>query len=281
MSENFDGNILYGRRYRILVSGGGGGLDVSDLRCTFKIEKNMMETPDFSEVTIYNLSAQTENTIISQGQRVIVEAGYEGDQYGMIFDGDIIQPLRSKEEGVTYSLTLVAQDGDLFLNSGLVNASYKAGQTPRSIAYEVTSKAAEPIEIASISENLENTVLPRGKAVFGLARDYLHQIARTEEAVFYVADRKVNIVKAKDMPTSRAIDLTPATGLVGIPEQTEQGIQGKCLLNPMIKLNTFVHIDSALVRRQKASRDSALKQLDYSEPDRKTVTLAFNYFAVW
>ena len=58
--SNFDGNVLFGRRYRVIVSNNSGnGLDVSQLRCTFNVEKSMTETPNYSEVTLYNLSAQT------------------------------------------------------------------------------------------------------------------------------------------------------------------------------------------------------------------------------
>lgn len=261
--NDFNDNILFGRRYRVIVGTNCSGLDVSQLRCTFNIEKSMAETANYSEITIYNLSPQTENTIIKTGHRVILEAGYEGSQYGLIFDGDIVQPLRDKEDGTTYRLTLVSQDGDKFLNGGIINSSYRAGQTPRTIASEVTSKATNSIELASISENLEDKKLARGKVVFGLARDYLHQIANTEQAAFYVNDGKVNIIKATDLPTGRVIDLSPTTGLVGTPEQTEDGIKAKCLLNPLLNLNSFVHIDNSFIRLQKASRDSQLKQLDY------------------
>jgi hypothetical protein len=55
---------LYLRRYRVIV----GGVDASKLRCTFYIEKNIAETPNYSEVTVYNLSPETENQ--KQGMRV-------------------------------------------------------------------------------------------------------------------------------------------------------------------------------------------------------------------
>jgi hypothetical protein len=255
-----DGNILYGRRYRILA----GDLDFSQLRCTFKIEKSMTQTPGFSEISIYNLSAQTENTIVKTGQRVVLEAGYEGAQYGLIFDGDIVQPLRGKEDGTTYVLTLVSQDGDQFLNNGFVNSSFRAGHTPRDIANAVCSIATNPVELASISENLENKRLTRGKVCFGLARDFLRQISKTEQAAFYVLDGKVNIVKAQDVPQGRVIDLTPKSGLIGAPEWTDEGVSAKCLLNPLINLNTFVHIDPRFVREQKAQRDSQPRQVDNS-----------------
>jgi len=253
------GEILYGRRYRVVV----GGINVSQLRCTFKIEKNMAETPNYSEITIFNLSPATENQIIETGSRIILEAGYEGSQYGLIFDGDIVQPLRDKEDNTTYKLILVSQDGDKFLNNGFVNQSWRAGQTPRTITEKLCSTASNPVELGFISDNLENKKLTRGKVVFGLARDYLHQIARTEQAAFFCNNGKINIIKAPDAPSGQIVSLSPQTGLVGAAEMTDEGIKSTCLLNPLLDLNSFVHIDNSHVRQMKAKRDSQPKQMDY------------------
>jgi len=224
----------------------------------------MTQTPNFSEISIFNLSAQSENMLVKTGQRVVLEAGYEGDQYGLIFDGDIVQPFRDKENGVTYVLTLVSQDGDQFLNNGFVNVSFRAGQTPRDIVNSVATLATNPAELASISEGLKDTRLPRGKVCFGLAKDYLCQIAKTEQAAFYVSDGKVNIVKATDVPKGQVINLTPHSGLIGAAEWTDEGVRAKCLLNPMLNLNSYVHIDPSIVREQKAQRDSQPRQVDDS-----------------
>jgi len=251
--------ILYGRRYRVIV----GNINVSKLRCTFYIEKNMAETPNYSEITVYNLAPATENQIVESGERIVLEAGYEGSQYGLIFDGDIVQPLRDKEDGTTYKLTLVSQDGDKFLNNGFVNQSWRKGQTPRTIAEKLCSTATNPVELGFISDNLENKKLTRGKVVFGLACDYLHQIARTEQAAFYCNDGKINIIKAPDPPSGQIVSLSPQTGLIGAAEMTDEGIKATCLLNPLLNLNSFVHIDNEHVRQQKAKRDSQPKQMDY------------------
>jgi len=248
----------YGRRYRIIV----GNIEVSELRCVFNIEKNLAETPNFSEVTIYNLAPATENQIIETGSRIIVEAGYETGHYGLIFDGDIVQPLRGKEDNTTYMLTLVSQDADKFLNNGFVNQSWAAGQTPKTIAQRLCSTATNTAELGFVSDNLENKELARGKVVFGLACDYLHQIARTEQAAFYCNDGKVNIVKAIDPPSGQIISLSPKTGLIGAAEMTDEGIKATCLLNPLLNLNSFVHIDNRFVRQQKARRDSQPKMMD-------------------
>ena len=68
-------DLLFGRRYRIIVSlSGQTAIDVTDMHCTFKCTKNMLVEPNYSQVVIYNLSAKTENAIIQEGS----ENSYRG-----------------------------------------------------------------------------------------------------------------------------------------------------------------------------------------------------------
>jgi hypothetical protein len=242
-------NILYGRRYRVLVSNAQGvALDVSDLRCTFSVTKTMQMQPNISELTIYNLNAETENRLIKEGNRIVIEAGYEGEQYGLIFDGDVIQPIRDKEDGVTFKLTLISMDGDRFFNQGFTNTTLLKGQTARSVVDGIMNKATNPAKFGSISTNLNDAQLTRGKVVFGLTRDYLRQIAQSQNAMFYIEDNKVNLIKMEDVPQGEIIELSPSSGLIGTPAQTEMGVNVKCLLNPQITVNKLIHIDNSLVR---------------------------------
>jgi hypothetical protein len=48
--------------------------------------------------------------------------------------------------------------------------------------------------------------------------------------------------------------LSPSSGLIGVPDQLNYGVHGKCLLNPRVKLNSLIHIDNSLIRAQQASQ---------------------------
>ena len=43
---------------------------------------------------------------------------------------------------------------------------------------------------------------------------------------------------------------------------TDEGVKATCLLNPMLNLNSLVHIDKSFVRGRKVSRGSQVKQAD-------------------
>lgn len=262
---NQPSSILFGRRFRLLVSNSDGmALDVSKLRCSFNIQKTMQMQANYSTITIYNLSANTENTIINEDNRVVLEAGYEGEQYGCIYDGTVIQPLRDKQDGVNYLLTLNCLDGDGFLNGGVVNFSLSKGQTHRDVANALVSKASNPTTFNTISQSLGNVSLIRGKVCFGLSKDFLRQVAITNNASLYIEDGKVNIVQASDLPNDEIIELSPTSGLIGVPAQTEYGVSFTCLLNPRIKINSLVHIDNSLIHDMQAQIGQVVRSLDTS-----------------
>lgn len=262
-------NILYGRKYRVLVADKKNtALDVSNLRCVFRIEKVALQVANYAEVTIYNLNAETEQAIVKEGMRVIIEAGYQGylttqeqgaaqqtvtpKQYGVIFDGQIIQVLRDREENnVDYRLTLVCLDGDSFLNNNIVAKSISAGFNQRQIAGIVASSAVTPTEIGRISPDLNAQGLPRGKVFLGMPKQYLRDIARDNNANFWVDDGQVYITKVTDTAPGQVIVLTPSTGMVGVPQQTQEGVSFKSLLNPTIKLMAMIKLDNTMIRQQK------------------------------
>lgn len=252
---------LYGRRYRVYIDiGGSKAFDVSDLRCTFSVTKSCTLQANASTLTIYNLNPMDENVLIKEGQRIVIEAGYSGSQYGKIFDGNVIQPIRSKENGTDYLLTLVSMDSDRYVNYGLVGVSLVAQQSSRDAVNALILRSSETIGRGSIING--RIEYPRGKVLFGMCKDFLEQIARSENSQFYTDDGKVNIISSSDVSSGSVLAFGPQTGLIGTPTQTENGIQCKVLLNPFIKLNTLFYIDNKKVTGKQYQMGRAIRALD-------------------
>lgn len=252
---------LYGRRYRIIVDlGNGEAFDVSNLRCEFSIVKSLYLKMQTSKITIWNLSPENENKLISSGQRIIVEAGYNDEFYGKIFEGNIIQPLRYKDNGVDYKLTLIAMDSDRFVSSAIIGVSEVAKQSRRNVVNDIASKASIPSQLGNVLQT--DFVYPRGKVMFGKASDYLEQIAKSEKARYYNDDGKVNIIDAGTIEEGYIFDLGPKTGLISSPVQNEYGVNCECLLNPMIRLNSLFHLDNSRVKGKEYEYGTPIRSLD-------------------
>jgi len=244
------------RKWRVLVANGDNvALDVSDLRVTFNINKSY-QMPNYADITIYNLAPLTEQQIIQQGTRVIVEAGYEDGEYGKIFDGDIIQPIWDRRNVVDYTLELRCVDGDVINNNNFVAFTFAAQKDQRTLVYEMARQSRKSFEVDYVTDFLSSNKAVRGQTYFGQPSDYLHEIAIANDADFGTLDGKANIGRPTDDSPTEAVLINPQNGLVGTPEQTQDGVAFRCLLNPSIKFSypaMLVKLDMKLIRQKKIS----------------------------
>lgn len=60
----------------IVGSDAGNGLDLGELRITFKTQKGDVETPNSAEINVYNLSEATASKIQREFTQVALSAGY-------------------------------------------------------------------------------------------------------------------------------------------------------------------------------------------------------------
>ncbi len=232
------GYAQWKRRFRLVC----GGLDVSALRCTFNIEKSVNETPNYSEIVVYNLAASTVSQV-KAGQTVTLEAGYEEGNFGLIFTGQVVQPIVDREGGVDTRLRLICQDGDDYINNSFTAQTVEKGSTPADV---VNTCSTIPQNVIGDKVQSGDAYI-RGKTMFGPSSDYLKEVAQKTDTQFFVDDGKINIVGEEDYDKGAVVTLNADTGLVGDPSQTDDGVSAQCLINPAIKLNSLVHIDSSSI----------------------------------
>ena len=244
----------YMRRYRVIVTSKSAGVafDVSDLRCSFEIEKATSATPNNAKIAIYNVSDDSASAI-QNGDKVYIEAGYVNGNYGLIFSGEVIQAFVEKGDDVDSALVIMAQDGDQFLTKTVIAATVGAGASGKDIV-QTCLEGAEGVISGQISDSLGNTLLPRGKVLFGRPADFLDKVAQSNQAQFFIEDGVCNIVASSDYNPNEAVELTPYTGLIGTPTQTDKGIQAQCLINASLKLNGLVHIDRSYINAKAVTK---------------------------
>lgn len=218
-------------------------IDLSNLRGVFYCEKSTTDTPNYSQITVYNPSQATISAV-KAGDTVVLEAGYEHGNYGMIFTGQIVQPMTSKEGGTDVALTLIVQDGDVYLNSSFTVKTVGKSVTQEEIINACLNNSVSP---GMITKSLSQAKLPRGRVLFGRSADYIRKIARGNRSQMYIEDGIIHIVAASDYDENTAVELNPETGLIGMPSQTDDGVSGQCLINPSIKLNTLIYINQRLI----------------------------------
>lgn len=260
---------LWLRKWKILVTDKDDkeALNVSDLHCKFEVHKKKDKNGGYAVVKIYNLTAATEKKIIEEGDRVIIEAGYEGEtktteetgidgkvhrkttttyyQYGKIFDGQVTYPLRTKESNTDYVLTLVCVDGDSPLRLNFIKKTVNRGLNQRQVLDVACSQGSIKLPANKISEGLSEQKTARAKVFFGMPIDYVANVAKGNNASYYIEDGQVNVFKLTDVANDEALVVTPKTGLIGMPQQTEFGVNFRLLLNPAVHLATKIQLKNS------------------------------------
>lgn len=229
-------------------------LDVSNLRVVFQVNRNALYYPNQAQVTIYNLNASTENAIIQEGYRLVIEAGYPNN-YGQIFDGNVLMCNRYKQNGTDYILNMLAVDGNQFINEGYVSFTYAKGQTARTVVENIANKASNPIELGYASPVLDNYSFSKGMAVSGSIKQSLSDMAKSINGTWFVDNGKLYMIaysdSADNLPMGKqAVELSEKTGLIGNPQQVQFGINARSLLNPKIMPYGLVHIKNELITEQ-------------------------------
>ena len=101
--------------------------------------------------------------------------------------------------------------------------------------------------------DLPGNPLPRGKVFFGMSRDIMRSIAENTNTSWSIQDGKLNMIPLTAYMPGEIPVLSAATGVIGLPEQTQNGIKLKTLLNPNLKIGRAVKIDNASIQRYKFS----------------------------
>lgn len=233
------------RACSLVVGTGSSGLDLSALRIKFATHKGDLETPNHAEITVYNLAPETVSRIRGEFKRAVLSAGYTGNA-GIIFDGQIRQ-VRTGREGADTWTEITVADGDRAYNFATVSTTLAAGARPADqVAACGSSMAAKGTGIGYVPD-LGGQALPRGKVMYGMARSYLRDTSQTTDTTWSIQDGLLQMVPADGYLPGEAVILTAATGLIGSPEQTAEGIKVRCLINPRLRIAGRIKLDNTSV----------------------------------
>ncbi len=243
----------FGRKVSLIIGqDSGDALDLSELRFRFDVRRGDLQTPNSARVRVYNVSADTARRAQKEFSRLVLQAGYPGN-FGIIFDGTIKQVRRGRENQTDTYLDITAADGDSAYNFAVVNTTLAAGSTPADhIAAACTAMNPYGVTQGYLPE-LPTNPLPRGKVMFGMAREFMRWTARTCQTVWSIQDGKAIMVPETSYMPGEIPVVTAETGMVGLPEQTQNGITIKMLLNPSVKIGRLIQVDNASVQQYEYS----------------------------
>lgn len=268
------GAPLYLRRWSVIVTSGNpnppqggtgtiaGGAVLSqsepglDLRFTFQTQAAEAGTPNIGIITVYNLSDQTMLKAVKEFDHVIVQAGYKNGPYGVVFSGTIKMYRRGHENQTDTFLRIYAADWDIAYSNSVVNSTFPAGWTFEQVQHEIDRSWADNSLGVGYRKPLVGGTAPaaRGKVLWGMSVAAQNRQAASTDQVWHVADGKL-VLLAADRSTNLPLPpivLNAASGLIGWPVATNQGIEFDCLINPALKVGGLVQINNKSIQQTNA-----------------------------
>jgi hypothetical protein len=220
-----------------------------DLRFTFFVTQADAQTYNGVRIRIYNLSDKTVAKILGatgvEYTRVILQAGYEHGNYGVIFDGTIKQFGHGRESNVTSYLDIFASNGDR-LNFATVNTTVAAP-----VAWDGQVQAISDV-VTPYGYNVKGHdearstggVLPRGKVMYGMPASFLRDLGQTRLTTWSIQGNTLVEIPLRGYLAGDVVVLNSQTGLLGTPQATQNGITAMCLLNPKIVIGQRVKLNN-------------------------------------
>jgi len=243
------------RRLSLIVGdASGNGLDLSQLHIKFNVWSATTQSPKHTVIRIYNVADATAMALQQEFTQVFLQAGYDGS-YGQIFSGAIKQARKGRENATDTFVDLIAADSDEAYNWAVVNATLAAGWSLTSYHQALMQSMAPYGVSAGYASTLSATKLPRGKVIYGATRDHMRLLAQSAGAHWAIIDGKLQVVRVNEYIPGQTIVLTSATGMIGMPTQTVDGIVVKSLLNPNIIPGRQIRLDNASIQGAQISVD--------------------------
>lgn len=242
------------RYFRLIVQvDGKEAVDLSQFRCVFNISQAIVGKPCTADIKVYNVSPETaekirapSNAVVKHKRlKVVIEAGYE-DSHLMIFQGDLWWRSSGRESETDTFIQLIAATGDRAQRFAVVNCSLPSGSTQADVFDAVTdSMKGYGIESRKRPDLMSGRLI-RGKVIYKMASDAMQGVADTNRFDWGYGNEGIAII-GKDPTYNKSEDvivLNSATGLIGRPTVTVEGVEAMCLLQPRIDVGSLVQIDN-------------------------------------
>ncbi len=255
-----DGKRLIDRVLDLTV----GTVDVSKLRVTFKVKKNLKPEPNTCEIKVYNLGQDNRDALEhAPGGKLVVrlEAGYKDTGTSQLFLGEA-RGAWTEWDGPDCITNVTTGDSEKEMQEARLHISIGAG-VPADVALTAmvralgvgTGNVAQAV--AMLKAKGVTSMFGPGTAITGQVKRQLTDFCRSAGLEWSVQDGKIQILDLNKSLHEKAVELGPETGLIGSPsidfnasskkKRGGQIVKAKCLLIPEITPGRKVSFKSKTV----------------------------------
>ena len=231
----------------------------SDLKVSFSIKKTLESKENEADIEIYNVSKDSYKLLqqVNETHQVQLVIGY-GESRDSIFLGNIENSFYTRE-GPNWILNIKGKDGQELIQDTIINKSYREGFIIKDVLIDMIESSNIIPEGAYknakkwIKEHLSSDrKTQNGLSVSGRLIDEINKLLGEVGAFLSIQDEKAQIIYNNSNTKDDIILLSPSTGLIGSPidKGSEEGIEFRCLLIPLIKPGSLVKIQSKTIKNE-------------------------------
>lgn len=231
-------NEFYNRQVEILIDG-QPLINDNRWRIIFQVTQDYGGFVSYCDLSIYGLATESIGRVTKPGIQVAIRAGYENNS-DFIFKGALINPIQTRQ-GPDKFVQLLCRGGGM--RNRTIQASLGADTTVVSIIRECANAIGLPLVIKE-SDFSNDPPYAKGATLFGDPVQYLNDLARTHNFSYAVTNDKIRVVKNTGFIDESIREVSQFTGMIGIPEISENGCDVNITLNPKVKIGGRINIVS-------------------------------------
>lgn len=255
----------------VVANSAGQGLELGALRVVFEVRRGDTQTPNTCDARIYNLSTNTSNALRYRGAseftQLVLKVGYQDQPLAQIFYGSIKQVRQGREDQKNSYIAITAADGDEAYNFAPVAFTMAKGNLADNVVTSILGTMALAAQGSPTGGNGGQAITKgytpqfnpnqfiRGRVYFGNARDEMRDFAKSQDCKWWIDNGQLSVVPLTSYITTPSVTITPSTGLIGVPEQTQNGLMVRVLMNPKIKIGTTIKLDSTDINQLRFGLD--------------------------
>jgi hypothetical protein len=228
------GSQQFGREAKLTVApiAGGAGIVVTDLRIAFDSQATSTSEPNKATVSIYNLNSASRGLIETEGQGVVLEAGYKGNTWREVV-GKVGRVEHVPAGGIDIITKIQVEDGKTDLYGATFSRSYASGTSKAQILRDVLASMTD-IEIGALTASGLSGNISGPLALAGRARVVADRLARAWGFEWSIQGGVAHALDSTGtrVSTVLAVKLSPSSGLLDAPTKTDRGCSFSALLSP-------------------------------------------------
>jgi len=211
-------------------------------RFSFNIVKTASGSANKGKVSAYNLAEDSRSFIEKSTDLMQFKAGYQNN-LSLLFIGNVkkVTHTRSGPDIVT---TLECGDGEKQITESTIELSLGPGAK----VSQVITAAKDALGVAAgVIKGLPDTAFQNGFSFSGPVAELLDKMAKKAGLVWSVQNNALQIFPESDNTGETAVLLNDETGLIGVPNKTDEGFVCRSLLNPELAPGRLVQIESKML----------------------------------